>query len=99
MIISEGLYDRGYLVDFGNQEITLYRNPINYRISVTDIYHAITYEDDLLSIARKYYGYSSLWFMVADVNDIVEDIFDLPVGETILIPSIPLIQSVYGGFR
>jgi len=99
MVISEGLYDRGYLVDFGSGELTLFRNNIFYKQSVSDIYHTISYSDTLHFIARKYYGYSSLWFMIADVNDNIEDIFDLPVGEIILIPSIPLIQSLYGGAR
>lgn len=99
MVTSEGLYDRGNLVDFGSGEIALFRNPISYRQSVSDIYHTIAHEDTLLSIARKYYGYSSLWFMIADVNNNIEDIFDLPIGETILIPNISLIQSMYGGAR
>lgn len=99
MIIAEVLYDRGYLVDFGAGEIVLHRNLIRYQQSVSDIYHTVTEEDNLLIIARKYFGYSSLWYMIADVNDTIEDIFDLPVGDIILIPSVSLIQSVYGGSR
>ena len=99
MIQSEGLYDRGYLVNYGEGELLVYRNKINYYASVNDIYHIVTDTDTLYHIARKYYGYSSLWFMIADVNDIIEDIFILPVGETILIPSVALIQSYYGGSR
>lgn len=97
MITTEGLYDRGYLVDYGDGEIILYRTPILYQQSVYDVYHVITYEDTLYSIARKYYGSSSLWFMIADVNNDIEDIFDLPFGDIILIPSVSLIQSFYAG--
>ena len=97
MITTEGLYDRGYLVDYGDGEIIVHRTPILYQQSVYDMYHVITYEDTLYSIARKYYGSSSLWFMIADVNNDIEDIFDLPFGDTILIPSVSLIQSFYAG--
>jgi nucleoid-associated protein YgaU len=99
MIIAEGLYDRGYLVDYGVGEIALHRNLIKYQQSVSDIYHTVTHEDNLLIIARKYYGFSSLWYMIADVNDSIEDIFILPVGDIILIPSVSFIQSFYGGSR
>jgi len=96
MVVSEGLYDRGHLIDFGGGEVVLYRNPIYYKISVSDVYHPIAEGDTLHSIARKYFGFSSAWFMIADVNDDIDDIFILPEGDTILIPSIGLIQSLYG---
>ena len=99
MIRTEGLYDRGYLIDFGDGELIVYRNQINYQQSVDDVYHPVGYGDTLHSIARKYYLQSSLWFMIADVNDNIEDIFSLPIGDVILIPSVALIQSFYGGIK
>jgi len=95
MIQSEGLYDRGHLVAFNVGEVLVYRNPIKYIQSVDDVYYPISYGDTLLSIARKFYGLSSLWFVIADVNDNIEDIFALPEGDTILIPSVSMIQSTY----
>lgn len=95
MAYTEGLYDRGYLINFGDGEVVVYRTNIDYRSSVGDTYHVVNYGEDLYMIARKYYGYSSAWFLISDVNDIIDDIFDLPVGETILIPSISAIQSNY----
>ena len=44
MITTEGLYDRGYLVNYGGGEIVIHRTPIFYLPSVYDIYHVITYE-------------------------------------------------------
>ena len=99
MIQSEGLYDRGYLIDFGSGEIVVHRNNLKYVQSIDDEYYPIAYGDTLLSIARKKYGFSSLWFFIADVNDNIEDIFELPEGDTILIPSISLIQSFYARIR
>lgn len=95
MINPEGLYDRGYLIDFGNGEIAVYRTPINYFRTVLDIYHVITYSDTIQSISRQYYGDSFAWFMIADVNDNVDDIFSLPIGETIVIPKLKLITGNY----
>ena len=95
MAIAEGLYDRGYLIDFGGGELVLYRTNITYNISIGDIYHVINDTDTLHSIARKYYGSSSLWFMIADVNDNIEDIFALPISDTIIIPNIGIIQLSY----
>lgn len=96
MIKSEGLYDRGYLINFGDGEIAIYRNTINYTQSTYDIYHVVKDGETLYDIARNYYGSSSLWFFIADVNNNIEDIFDLPVGDTLLIPNMASIQSLYG---
>ncbi len=95
MEITEHLYDRGYLVDFGNGEIALYRNKITYVQSVHDTYHVIRENETLYDIAREYYEASSMWFFIADINDNITDIFDLPVGDTIIIPNIKVIQSRY----
>lgn len=95
MAYQESLYDRGYLIDFGEGEVVIYRNNISYRQSVYDIYHTIKEGENLLQIARERYGSSSMWFFIADVNDNIEDIFDLSVGDLILIPDVAVIQSSY----
>jgi len=96
MAYTEGLYDRGYLIDFGEGELVVYRNNIAYINSVADTYHVVNDNEDLYQISRKYYGSSFYWFMISDVNDNIEDIFDLPIGDIILIPNISLIQANYG---
>jgi nucleoid-associated protein YgaU len=85
--MAEGLYDKGFIVYFDGGEEALYRTPLKYTATVSTQYHTITYGQSLYDIARKYYGSSSLWYVIADVNDIITDIFNLPVGETIIIPS------------
>jgi len=95
MAYRESIYDRGYLIDFGDGEVVIYRNTISYRQSIYDIYHTINEGENLLQIARKYYGFSSMWFLIADVNENIEDIFDLTVGDSILIPDIEVTQSTY----
>lgn len=84
-----GLYDFGYLVKFSESELALYRNPIKYTQTIHDRFHVIRDGETLYDIAREYFGKSGLWYSIADVNpDTIVDIFDLPVGETILIPKL-----------
>lgn len=84
---TEGLYDRGFIVSYEEGDKSLFRTPIKFKPNMGNKYHTITYGQSLLDISRKYYGTSSLWFLLADTNDIIEDIFNLPVGESILIPN------------
>lgn len=95
-MITEGLYDRGYIVNYDEGDQSLHRGIIKYYTSVDDLYHTIGTNDTLYSISRKYYGASSFWFFIADVNVEIEDIFDLPIGATVVIPNITIIQSGYG---
>jgi nucleoid-associated protein YgaU len=86
--MAKGLYDRGFLVHYHEGDEAIYRNFQTYRASVDDIYHTIAEGETLHSIARKHYGSSSYWYLLADVNDNVDDIFSLVVNTTILIPSL-----------
>lgn len=92
---NEGLYDRCYVVYYKEGDQAIYRTPIAYNSSVSDVYHTIKYNESLHDIARRYYGSSYLWFLIADVNPIITDIFDLVPGTTILIPNQMIISSNY----
>ena len=85
---TEGLYDRGYLINFSAGELVVYRTPVFYTSTINDEHYVIKDGESLLDIAREKYGSSNIWFILADVNDNVEDIFDLPVGEVIVIPNL-----------
>lgn len=85
-----GLYDQGYIIHFNEGDEALYRDFIGYTPSINDRFHTIAEDETLLSIARRYYGYSSFWFIIADANNI-EDVFDLTVGDTICIPNKTLV--------
>ena len=93
--MAEGLYDRGYLVNYNEGDQAIYRTPISYKASVTDEYYTINHNETLYDIARKKYGSSSLWYILADVNNI-DDIFNLTPGMVILIPDYLIISSNYG---
>ena len=91
----EALYDRGYLVTFNEGDEALYRTPSAYIQGIGDTFHLIKAGEDLLKIAQKYFEDQYLWYLIADANDI-EDIFDLTVNDTIVIPNISAITSMYG---
>jgi len=91
--MAQGLYDRGYIIFYEEGDRSLQRDFLSFRGSVNNRFHAITDNDTLYTIAREYYKDSSYWYIIADANpEIITDIFDLPVGETILIPSKVLIS-------
>lgn len=94
---NEDLYDRGQLVRYPQGDRSLHRTPLRYLTSISDKYHMIAEEETLLTISYKYYGTQKLWYILADINvEIIEDIFDLPVGETIVIPNLDILDSIYG---
>ena len=95
MINTEGIYERGKIYDYENDDMSLERSPVKYYSSVSDVQHVVTYSDTLQSIAQHYYESNFPWFIIADVNPNIEDIFQLPVGDTILIPDLNLL---YGGY-
>ena len=50
------------------------------------IEYVVQGDEELDSIADKFYGDDTLWWLIADVNDI-EFIFDVAAGDIILIPT------------
>jgi nucleoid-associated protein YgaU len=96
-MVKEGLYDRGYVIEFKEGDKAFYRTPLQYYTLVSDQYHVVADGDSLLSIAQKYYTSQAPWYVIADVNaSLIEDIFSLVVGTTLLIPDLNLINTVYG---
>jgi nucleoid-associated protein YgaU len=92
----EGLYDRGYLIEFKEGDKAFYRTHINYRGSQGDKYHVVADNETLHSIAQRYYGSQYPWFLIADANSsLISDIFELTVGDTLLIPDLNIIYTAY----
>ena len=94
-MIKGGLYDRGFFVNYDEGDEALYRTPVFYVPGIADEYHTITEDETLLSIAVKRYDTDSLWYLIADANESIDDIFILPEGETIVIPNLDVIASIY----
>ena len=92
----EGLYDRGYLVEFAEGDTAFHRTPLFYRGTTNDIYHVVGEGETLHSIAQKRYNSQAPWFIIADVNAyLIEDIFELVVGTSLLIPDLRLLYTFY----
>lgn len=79
------------------------RNRLKWTSSIRDRYHKVRVGEMLDGIAYKYYGprspkdASELWWVLADVNDIV-DPFDISawVGRELLIPDYDRLQLIMG---
>lgn len=94
---NQVLYDRGFLVHYEQGDSSLHRTPLNYITSVSDTYHVIRDNETLLDIAQEYYGNQFLWYVLADINmDIITDIFQLNIGDIIVIPDFDILDAVYG---
>ena len=94
---GEGLYDRGYAIEFKEGDKAFYRTPIFYRGSVNDQYHVVGENETLLTIAQKYYNSQAPWYVLADANaSLIEDIFEIPVGLSLLIPDLDIIDAIHG---
>lgn len=85
--MQRGLYDKGFVVYYKEGDNSVHRNQIQLDENIVYRTDVIKEGETLYEIARRNYGTSYLWFIIADVNDNIDDIFDLPVGETIKIPA------------
>lgn len=52
-----------------------------------DTFHTVAYGERLDQIAYRYYGDAELWWVVADINGILDPLADLPVGKVLRVPN------------
>lgn len=52
-----------------------------------DIFYEVRAGDTLSLIAHRYFGEASLWWVVADFNDILDPFEDLVQGDVLRLPS------------
>ena len=90
------LYEKGYIVSYKQGDMGLYRTPIPIYPGNGDNYHIVSEQDTLLSLAEKYYHDQFLWYIIADVNPDIEDIFSLTINTTLFIPDIHSLSLIYG---
>lgn len=69
------------------------RQPLKLREHETDFFHVITDTDSkrIDLIAWKYYRDVSLWWVIAEFNNIINPL-EIPVGTTLRIPTYERIQ-------
>lgn len=79
------LYDKSFIIDYEELDNSLERivNPITD--DVEDLNYIVVEDDTLENIAAYFLGSSRLWFEIADKNNL-DDIFNLEIGSTLIIP-------------
>ena len=81
------LYSEGFIVNYKEGDKSIHHKMIMHKDSLNDKSHRVILGDTLTGIAYKFYKNSSLWFYIADVNNI-DNPFILETGKSIIIPNI-----------
>jgi nucleoid-associated protein YgaU len=84
---SDSPFITGFVVNYDAQLSTLERTRINYIPSPDDRYHPVISSDSLSQLAFRYYGSSKPYWIIQDVNKL-ENAWELPVGQTLIIPDL-----------
>lgn len=76
-----------------NQEFMILRENINIPETSQDVFLIVTGEHIKRpdSIAEQTYGSPELWWVIMDINNIREPLFDLEVGQELRIPPLAII--------
>ena len=82
----KNLYTEGFILEYEEDEISLERLPELLRPDIDDTVHIIIDGDTLQSIAFLYYNNPSLWYIIADINNI-DNPFFLQTGDKLIIPT------------
>ena len=85
--MRQGLYDKGYMINYPDGEQSLQRDILVYKEDIEDRSYTIKDGDNLTMIAYQFYKDPLKWFVIADVNEI-ENPFELTVGKDIIIPNL-----------
>lgn len=82
----------GYLNEFSDNTPLLLRKQLEYVPSPKDQFYVIQMGLDLTDIAYRFYGDSKYWFVLVDINNIINP-FELVVGDTLIIPDLDRIKA------
>lgn len=81
------IYSKGYIVDYDEGDFSLQRSTVKHIDDIEDKAYTIIEGDELTSISFRFYGVPTYWYIIADVNNILNP-FDLTVGDNIIIPNL-----------
>lgn len=88
-MISKDLYNNSTVLNFQDGETLMERNNYVHKESDGDKLHLVIDGETLTALSFKYYGEPLYWYLIADINNIINP-FESLVGKTILIPNINL---------
>lgn len=88
-MITKDLYKKSTLIEFSDNTKLLERIPYNpnQQSGSGDIVYTVIEGQNLTSIAYKFYGEPLYWYIIADMNNIINP-FDLPIGMKLVIPNL-----------
>lgn len=81
------LYKNGYVIDYQEGDSSLERRVIEHREDIGDRYHILKQGENLTYLAHKYYGKPLYWYLIADVNEILNPL-DIEIGTNLIIPNL-----------
>ena len=84
-------FTTGYVINYTQGDASLERTPIVYVPSVNDRLHVVKKYDTLWDLSFDYYGNSKYWWVLADINDIINP-FELTSNTNLIIPDIARIN-------
>lgn len=102
IVSSTSLYQNGTIINYSDGRQKLVRDKIVYTGTLNDTYHLVTQNDTLDGLADKYYAdvvpdrdASKLWWVIADVNNIINPLdISSYIGTRLLIPDYYQLQLV-----
>ena len=80
-------YSDSVIVNYLEGDQSLERSSIVYQEDLNDKLHIVKEDELITAIAFRYYGKPSLWYIIADANNIINPLI-LDVGQQLVIPNI-----------
>lgn len=92
MLTTNLFNSRGFIVKYIEGDMSLERMRLNPKPSPKDKLHTIRDFDTLWDLAYDFYGNSKYWWIIADVNKIINP-FELEVNSNLIIPDIDKVRA------
>ena len=86
--MTSDTYTNSYVVNFPEGDQSLERIRFTHREDINDKLYTIIEGDTLTSLAFRFYGDSKLWYIIADINENINNPLELDWGINIIIPDI-----------
>ncbi len=85
-LVGASPYNQAYVLNYGDGDYSLEAVQTSVPSSSDDIQHTVKDGETLQNIAYRYYGDSGKWYLIAEVNGILNPFKELESGTLIKIP-------------
>lgn len=80
---------------YNRDEATIFERRELYNFNLENsIKHTVMQKDNLSSLAYQHYGDAQLWWVILEANPSYSSIFDINVGDIIIIPSKEEVMNI-----